>query len=320
MQDFNIPKREDYYKIREYYRSKELQKASILFKWKSEDIKIPRNIEAILADGGSIGYCKENDTWYMGQFTGMKDKLNEFTEYVGITLDTNHVTKTMANNKEVVVCGNNPFYLPDSPIFDWYAGFSEDIDISMYFQLINSRNIPALTADSDQKANQIKKAFEQIKAGVPVVITTDIFSGTETIDLTDKSLIEKMQYITSFNADVEKRFANARGIDVNTLDKRAQVTSDELNQFTDVTTNNFLVMLEARQEFCEKMKDIFGINIECVRNPIYSDEPSSEETDSEEAQEAAEETQEVENNKAQEETPEDNKDKEEDKDNENMEA
>lgn len=314
MQDFNIPKREDYYKIREYYRSKELQKASILFKWKSEDIKIPRNIEAILADGGSIGYCKEDDTWYMGQFTGMKDKLNEFTEYVGITLDTSHVTRTMANNKEIVVCGNNPFYLPDSPIFDWYAGFSEDIDISMYFQLINSRNIPALTADSDQKANQIKKAFEQIKAGVPVVITTDIFSGTETIDLTDKSLIEKMQYITSFNADVEKRFANARGIDVNTLDKRAQVTSDELNQFTDVTTNNFLVMLEARQEFCEKMKDIFGINIECVRNPIYADEPSSEETESEEAQEAAEESQD------QEETPEDNKDKEEDKENENMEA
>lgn len=317
MYDFNIPKREDYYKIREYYRSKELQKASILFKWKSEDIKIPRNMEAILADDGSIGYCKEDDTWYMGQFTGMKDKLNEFTEYVGITLDTNHVSKTMANNKEIIVCGNNPFYLPDSPIFDWYAGFSEDIDISMYFQLINSRNIPALTADSDQKANQIKKAFEQIKAGVPVVITTDIFSGTETIDLTDKSLIEKMQYITSFNADVEKRFANARGIDVNTLDKRAQVTSDELNQFTDVTTNNFLVMLEARQEFCEKMRDIFGINIECVRNPIYADEPSAEETDSEEAQEAAEETQ-----KAAEETPEDDNkgQEEEDKENENMEA
>lgn len=316
MYDFNIPKREDYYKIREYYRNKELQKASILFKWKSEDIKIPRNMEAILADCGSIGYCKDNDTWYMGQFTGMKDKLNEFTEYVGITLDTNHVTKTMANNKEIVVCGNNPFYLPDSPIFDWYAGFSEDIDISMYFQLINSRNIPALTADSDQKANQIKKAFEQIKAGVPVVITTDIFSGTETIDLTDKSLIEKMQYITSFNADVEKRFANARGIDVNTLDKRAQVTSDELNQFTDVTSNNFLVMLEARQEFCEKMKEIFGINIECVRNPIYADEPSAEETDSEEAQEAAEE-----DSKGQEETAEDNKgQEEEDKDNENMEA
>lgn len=318
MYDYKIPKTEDYYKIREYYRSKELQKASILFKWKSEDIKIPRNIEAILADGGSIGYCKDNDTWYMGSFTGMKDKLNEFTEYVGITLDTNHVSKTMANNKEVVVCGNNPFYLPDSPIFDWYAGFSEDIDISMYFQLINSRNIPALTADSDQKANQIKKAFEQIKAGVPVVITTDIFSGTETIDLTDKSLIEKMQYITSFNADVEKRFANARGIDVNTLDKRAQVTSDELNQFTDVTTNNFLVMLEARQEFCEKMRDIFGINIECVRNPIYADEPSSEETESEEAQEAAEET---EDNKGQEGTSEDNKgQEEEDKENENMEA
>lgn len=318
MDNFKFPKTE-YYKIKDYYRSKELQKAAILFKWKSDDIKIPRNIEAILADCGSIGYCKEDDTWYFGSFTGMKDKLNEFTEYVGITLATDHETKTLKNNKDIVVCGNNPFYLPDSPIFDWYAGFSEDIDISMYFQLINSRNIPSLIADSDAKAKQIKKAFEQIKAGVPVVITTDIFDNTEALDLTDKSLIEKMQYITSFNADVAKRFANERGIDVNTLDKRAQVTSDELNQFTDVTTNNFLVMLEARQEFCEKMREIFGINIECVRNPIYKDEPSVEETESEEAQEETKE-----DTKGQEETSGDNlgqlETKEEDKDNENMEA
>ena len=219
----------------------------------------------------------------MGQFTGQTDELNEFTEYVGVTLSTNHEAKTFKNNEEIIVCGNNPFYLPDSPLFDWYAGFAEDIDISMYFQLINSRNIPTLIADSDQKAKQIQKAFEKIKAGVPVVITTDIFDNTEALDLTDKALIEKMQYITSFNADIAKRYANMRGVDVNTLDKRAQVTSDELNQFKDVTSDNFLVMYEARLEFVEKMKEA-GFEIEVIRNPIYADEPKEEEIEDEEAQ------------------------------------
>ena len=278
-----IPKRE-YYKIKDYYRNKELQKASIAFKWKSDQIKIPRCIEAILADGGSIGYAINENKWYMGQFTGQTDELNEFTEYVGVTLSTNHEAKTFKNNEEIIVCGNNPFYLPDSLLFDWYAGFAEDIDISMYFQLINSRNIPTLIADSDQKAKQIQKAFEKIKAGVPVVITTDIFDNTEALDLTDKALIEKMQYITSFNADIAKRYANMRGVDVNTLDKRAQVTSDELNQFKDVTSDNFLVMYEARLEFVEKMKAA-GIEIEVIRNPIYADEPKEEEIETEEAQE-----------------------------------
>ena len=191
------------------------------------------------------------------------------------------------NNDEVVVCGNNPLYLPDEPLYDWYAGFSEDIDVSMYFQLINSRNIPALMAESDAKAKQIKTAFEKIKAGVPVVITTDMFDNTELLDPTDKALIEKMQYLSSFYGEMDKRFANLRGIDVNTLDKRAQVTSSELNQFSDVTSNNFLAMYEARLEFCEKMRDIYGIEIECVRNPIYADEPKQEEIESEEAQEEA---------------------------------
>ena len=302
----------EYYKIKEYYRIKEIQKAAITFKWKSEQIKIPRNIEAILAEGGSIGYALKEDKWYMGQFTGQTDDLNEFTEYVGVSLSTNRETKTFKNNDEIIVCGNNSFYLPDTPLFDWYAGFAEDIDISMYFQLINSRNIPALIADSDQKAKQIQKAFEKIKAGVPVVITTDIFDNTEALDLTDKSLIEKMQYITSFNADITKRYANMRGIDVNTLDKRAQVTSEELRQFDDVVSDNFLVMYESRLDFVERMKKA-GIEIEVIRNPIYKDEAKEEEIDDPEAQEEAAIEETTGDNKGQEETTGDNKGQEETK-------
>ena len=281
----------DYYRIKDFYKSKELEKAAYAFKWKSDDIPIPRNIEVILTLGGSIGWDFTHEKWVMGNFTGQVDDLNEFVEYVGMTLATNKETYHLKNNDEVIVCGNNALYLPDEPLYDWYAGFSEDIDISMYFQLINSRNIPALMADSDAKAKQIQKAFEKIQAGVPVVITTDIFDSTELIDLTDKSLIEKMQYLSSFYGETDKRFANLRGIDVNTLDKRAQVTSSELDQFSDVTSNNFIAMYEARLEFCEKMKER-GINIEVVRNPIYADEPKKEEIESEEAQEEARESEE----------------------------
>ena len=281
----------DYYRIKDFYKSKEREKAAYAFKWKSDDIPIPRNIEVILTLGGSIGWDFTHEKWVMGNFTGQVDDLNEFVEYVGMTLATNKETYHLKNNDEVIVCGNNALYLPDEPLYDWYAGFSEDIDISMYFQLINSRNIPALMADSDAKAKQIQKAFEKIKAGVPVVIATDIFDSTELLDLTDKSLIEKMQYLSSFYGETDKRFANLRGIDVNTLDKRAQVTSSELDQFSDVTSNNFIAMYEARLEFCEKMKER-GINIEVVRNPIYADEPKKEEIESEEAQEEALESEE----------------------------
>ena len=89
-----IPKRE-YYKIKDYYRNKELQKASIAFKWKSDQIKIPRCIEAILADGGSIGYAIKEDKWYMGQFTGQTDELNgisKLTRAINIEASFNNKT------------------------------------------------------------------------------------------------------------------------------------------------------------------------------------------------------------------------------------
>lgn len=286
-----IPKK--YFEMKEYYKLKEYQKAACSFKWKSSDIDIPENIELIIQTNGSIGYSPKLKKWLKGEFTGLKDDLNRFTTYTCFTLATEPKTYNLENNTDIFVCGNNRLYESDEPLFDWYAGFSEDIDKSMYFQLINSRNIPSLIADSDAKARQIREAFKQIEAGVPVVITTDIFDNTEVLNLTDSSLIDKIQYITSFYNEMDKRFANLRGIDVNTLDKRAQVTSDELDQFSDVTSGNYLAMYEARLDFVEKMKEA-GINIECIPNPIYKDEPKEEEIDSIEAQEEAASEEEIE--------------------------
>ena len=277
-----------YYKIENYYYNKELQKAAYAFKWKSDDIPIPRNMEMILTLNGSIGWSPKHNKWFKGSFTGVVDDLNEFKEYVSISLATEPETYTLKNNDEIIVCGNNSMYMTDEPLYRWYAGFAEDIDVSMYYQLINSRNIPAIQAQSDTQAKAIKKAFEDIQAGVPVIITADIFDeGIQPLDVTDKTLIEKMQYITSFFGETEKRFANLRGIDVNTLDKRAQVTSDELDQFGDVTSSNYIAMYRARLEFCEKMEKLAGIKIECIPCPIYAEEPKAEEFDSIEAQEEA---------------------------------
>lgn len=279
-----------YYKLENYYYNKELQKAAYAFKWKSNDIPIPRNIELILTLNGSIGWSPKHKKWFKGSFTGVVDDLNEFKEYVAISLATEPETYTLKNNEEIVVCGNNSMYMTDEPLYRWYAGFSQDIDVSMYYQLINSRNIPAIQAQNDTQAKAIKKAFEEIQAGIPVIITADIFDdGIQPLDVTDKSLIEKMQYITSFFGETEKRFFNLRGIDVNTLDKRAQVTESELDQFSDATSNNYIAMYRARLDFCEKMKELFGINIEVIPNPIYSEEPKAEEFDSVEAQEEAKE-------------------------------
>ena len=259
-------------------------KLATLFKWKSEDVEIPYNMELLIRKNGSIAYSKEKGKWLLGSWNGIKDDLNRFTTYVCKTLSTTPDTFNL-NREEIVVCPNNPLFASDFPIIEFDSMMKEETDVSIYYQLINSRNIPAIVAETDKQKNAIERAYENIKAGRPVVITTSLLEELNTLDLTDKEAIAKMQYLSSFYDVLEKRNASSFGVDLPLVDKRAQVNENEMTNFDDVTSLSFLAAYESRLTFCEEMKERFGINIECVRNPVYKDEASEEEIESEEAQE-----------------------------------
>ena len=288
-------------KTRMPYFEIELNKIATLFKWKSEQIDIPYNMEIILRMNGSIGYCLSKKKWFFGSWTGIKDELNRFTTYVGRTLSSYPETFDIDRN-DIIVCGNNALFRSDKDIIDFSARMKNETDVSIYYQLVNSRNIPMLAASTDKKKREIEEAFKNLRAGIPVVVTTDLISDVITLDITEKDAIQKMQYLSSFYEVIEKRNAMHFGVDIPLVDKKAQVNSDELDNFGDVTSLSFLAAYEARLNFVEEMKQA-GIEIECIRNPIYADEPSAEETESEEAQEEAKEEEENQDQNSGEEEP-----------------
>lgn len=269
------------------YMEIELNKAATLFKW-SGDIEIPFNMELILRKNGSIGYNLNNDKWVFGDWTGLKDELNRFTTYVCRTLSTTPETYEL-DREDVVVCGNNPLFASDIPAMDFIASMKAETDKSIYYQLVNSRNIPMIAAVKDQIKKEIESAFKKMEAGRPVVVTTSLMEDLQRLDITDPEAIAKMQYLSSFYDVLEKRNALIFGVDVPLVDKRAQVNENELENFGDISSLNFLAAYEMRLAFVEEMKQRAGVNLKCVRNPVYADEASKEEIESEEAQEEAEE-------------------------------
>ena len=264
------------------YMEIELNKVATLFKW-SGTIDIPFNMEMILRSNGSIGYNLNNDKWVFGSWTGLRDELNRFTTYVCRTLSTTPETYELDRN-DVIVCGNNPLFSSDLPAMDFIASMKAETDKSIYYQLVNSRNIPMIAAQKDQIKKEIETAFKKMEAGRPVVVTTSLMDELQRLDITDPEAIEKMQYLSSFYDVLEKRNALIFGIDVPLVDKRAQVNQNELENFGDITSLNFLAAYEMRLAFVEEMKERAGIELVCVRNPVFADEPSNEEIDSEEAQ------------------------------------
>ena len=87
-----------------------------------------------------------------------------------------------------------------------------------------------------------------------------------------------MQYLSGFYSTIEKRESNDLGIDLENIEKRAQVTTEEIKQYNDYTTLEFLQMYEMRLNFVEEMKEA-GFNIEIVPNPVFYDEPKKSDID-----------------------------------------
>lgn len=256
------------------YFEQALEKYITLFNWKSDSLKLPFNPEFWLTTNGSIGYLIDRDMWVIGQFNGILDEYGDFKEYVWHSLNTNGiVTGTAENHGEIIVCGNTPLYRPFEREREWYAEIKAEIDKSIECLTVGTRKSKAFIVENDRKAKELRRAIEAAEQGKPFILTTSILEELQTVDITDPAEIEKMQYLNSFYQAIEKRENNFAGIDLDLIDKRAQVSNQEIKQFDDVTTQQYLIMFEMRQKFVEEMAKN-GLNLEILRSPIYFDEPT----------------------------------------------
>lgn len=261
------------------YMNIQLNRDINLFHWKSDSMKLPRDPEFYLATEGCLGYDLKNGRWVRGNFTGILDEFGDFTTFIALPLQTiDKGAEELKNHEEVIVCRNNPLMIPNNIKNEWFSSLREENDISLMALIIMTRFSKALVAYSDQQKKQIEAAMENIKEGLPIVFTSSIIEELNQLDLTNPQDVDKIQYLSSFAGEVDKREANLKGIDLELLDKRAQVTSNELKQYDDITTLEYTIAYTERLRFVEEMKEN-GFELEIVRNPIFFDEPTKEDID-----------------------------------------
>lgn len=272
------------------------------FTWKSKSIKLPRDPEFWLSTNGVLAFDKTDNKWKRGQFTGVLDDEGDFETYVAIPLSSsNPGAEDRKNHEQIIVCRNNPLCLPNTVSNEWFAKLKAESDTSLMCMILLTRLSKIIEAFSDAQKNQVEAAFKNIKEGLPVVITSSLIEDLKIQELTDPDFIDKIQYISGLMQEIDKREANLKGIDLELLDKRAQVTSNELKQYDDITTLDYLTRYVERLRFVEEMKEN-GFDIEIVPNPIFFDEPKKEDIDEGtfESKEAEEEERPEENNKEEE--------------------
>lgn len=294
------------------YMDIQLNRDINLFKWKGKNIQVPRDPEFYTATMGVLGFDLIRKRWVRGNFTGILDDLGDFETFIALPLSTtNEGAIELKNHSEIIVCRNNPLCLPNNAQNAWFSHLKAENDKSLLIMILLTRLNKALKVYTDQQKKQIEEAFKNIKDGLPVIFTSSLIEDLEVMELTSPEYIDKMQYLSGIMSEIDKREANLKGIDLEVLDKRAQVTSNELKQYDDITTLDYMIRFNERMRFVEEMKEN-GYEIEIIRNPIFFDEPTEEDAD--------EGTFEVkEEEELPEETPEENKEEEEETNEENTE-
>lgn len=193
------------------------------------------------------------------------DQFGEGTVVQGNTIAGNHPMHGVID-KTVTVCYNNSLHVMDWDIVQ-YANYLASVDKAMLINTKLSGFAPILCAQDSKSHKAIDNLLNQLLEGnVKVIRDNELFdsllqSGPEnlySVDITNPQRVTGVQYQSLLWFDFMKRFFSKYGIDITTTNKKAQVSSAELQALDAYSWIIPLDMLKERQAFCERTNKLFG--------------------------------------------------------------
>lgn len=279
-----------------------------IFKWKC-DFAPEWAFERILTRYGHCGIFLNsgNPVIAWGGYTGEPSKYGFGEQYIG----TDYQGKTYEGEvgKDVIVLWNNLSLMSDKYIISTYAQKMVECDKSLLNLIRGARFNKLITASNDVDKITLDNVVKSVENGDLIVKVPPTYRQIDALDagecqykildITDTDNATKLQYLDRFRDNLLAQFFNEYGLDVNVVNKRAQVNSDELHSMDSAVGAVVSQRLECRERDLDVVRD-WGFDIQVNVNPLYGgttdggtrqilDEPQDTVSDSEE------ETQDVDN-------------------------
>lgn len=183
-------------------------------------------------------------------------------------------------NETVVICYNNVLHTMDFNAFQ-YANYLASVDRAILVNTKLSGFAPILLATDSKNQKSLENMLQQLISGeVGVIKESEMFENllqanqlqTASIDIVQPARISNVQYQSQLWYDFLRRFFSIYGIDIQTNNKRAQVTQDETNALDAFSWIAPLDMLHERQEFCKRANAVFGTDWTCEFSELWQTE------------------------------------------------
>lgn len=231
--------------------------------------RFPSDIERILIYNGRIGYNIVNGKkiYFPLSWCGNISFDGRGSKYNGVPFGGS-VTMEEVDSDKGAWGYNNSLGYSDTELFR-YSEMLSQIDLSMDRNVKFSRLNPILGAKNDTVKSKLDELSDNIINGdkLDIIVNDNLLRDDlenkmlEVFHLTEVKDSEKLQYLSRYYEDIERRFFNMYGIPIQMTNKLAQTNADELHAHDIQSKIIPLDRLKRRKEMCDRMSNFFDIKI-----------------------------------------------------------
>ena len=205
-------------------------------------------------------------------------------DFMGIGKDANCTTlnghnkvfKDWRTSEEVVIIFNNENHTPDMNV-ERFANLMCETWVSMRSAVQGTRYNKVFCVANQQEQQEVQTAIDRVKDGKPMIVRSNRMTPVSeqtinSIKLTDFQESDKIQYLSTFMTYIERNFINLYGMASQGADKVAQQNDAEIKNGAFSSWVEVLSRLSERKIGFEKVKEVFGVDINYDLSEVWKKE------------------------------------------------
>lgn len=237
------------------------EKCVRIFKWNEVPKNLPqREIEKYVIALGFCGFVNDKKCGYMVSNGGMSvptqydDVFRKFT-YARPTAYGGTVTI----GEDCVIIRNTSMMNSLSGLIKRTASQLAHADVTLRAALVNYRANEVLSADDDATAESINAYYDSLYEGkLKAILDSGLINGVKNLS-SSKSYADLLK-LTDVKNEIMRSFFAEIGIRQKS-DKRERLVTEEVESDSMMLLFNIHDMLEQRQNACDEINKIFGLNM-----------------------------------------------------------
>lgn len=241
-----------------------LDRTNSMFKWQGLPDTIPEYIlELYLQVNGNVCFYKYDNNLYIftGGLGGEPDVYYRPTIYT-IANPALKISKSLKIGEECIVVPNDPMYLGLIPLYNRYATAMAETELSLSIATISTRIINLISAPDDRTKESAEKYLSDIIDGKLGVISENAFlDGIKSQPYGNTANSNMLTNLIELEQYYKASWFNDIGLNSNFNMKRAQLNIAESEMNNDSLLPLVDKMLKCRQEYIEKVNEMYGTNI-----------------------------------------------------------